>query len=168
MRCEFTLDGEGHTVGVSRRQQGFALHLDERTLAADIEPLGNGRFRLVLEGHTAELTLVTAGDLTFVHLEGQNWEVERRDPAQATAAGEGGAAGAVIAPMPGTVISVAVEPGQAVARGQALMVIESMKLETTMSADADAVVGEIHYQAGDTFPLKAALLSLEPVAPSDD
>jgi biotin carboxyl carrier protein len=55
-----------------------------------------------------------------------------------------------------------------VVRGQALMVIESMKLETTISADADAVVGEVHFKAGDTFPLKAALFSLEPAATSDD
>ncbi len=168
MRCEFTIAGVEQTVGVSRRQEGFAVHLDDRTLAADMESLGNGRYRVALDGRTAEVTLATAGDSTFVHLDGQCWEVERRDPAAAAAAGEGAAAGAVVAPMPGTVISVAVEPGQEVVRGQALMVIESMKLETTMSADADAVVGEVHYQAGDTFPLKAVLLSLEPAAGSDD
>ena len=167
MRCEFGIAGEARTVGVSRRQEGFALHLGERTISAAWEPLGNGRFRLALDGRTAELTLASSGDTTFVHLDGQTWEIERRDPAQAAAAGEGGGAGSVIAPMPGTVISVAVEPGEKVVRGQALMVIESMKLETTISADADAVVGEIHYQVGDTFPLKAALISLEPAAGDD-
>ncbi len=168
MRCEFTLAGVDQSVGVSRRQEGFALHLDERTLAADIEPLGQGRYRVAVDGRTAEVTLVRAGDSTFVHLDGQCWEIERRDPAAAAAAGEGGAAGALVAPMPGTVISLAVEPGQEVVRGQTLMVIESMKLETTMSADSDAKVGEIHYQAGDTFPLKATLISLEPTTGSDD
>jgi biotin carboxyl carrier protein len=49
-----------------------------------------------------------------------------------------------------------------VKRGQTLMVIESMKMETTIVAWRDGVVGAVHRPLGATFDRKAPLVSLEP------
>ena len=64
--------------------------------------------------------------------------------------------------MPGTVVRVQVAPGEAVKRGQTLMVIESMKMETAIVAWRDGVVGAVHRPLGATFDRKAPLVSLEP------
>ncbi|MBC7155867.1 MAG: acetyl-CoA carboxylase biotin carboxyl carrier protein subunit, partial [Rhodobacteraceae bacterium] len=79
-------------------------------------------------------------------------------------AGRAGAVGddRLLAPMPGVVVSVAVKPGDAVTEGQPLLVIESMKLETTLTAPRDGVVAEIPFAAGDSFGLKAVLAQLAP------
>ena len=72
-----------------------------------------------------------------------------------------GEAGQIGAPMPGRVVSVAVEAGQAVSRGDGLITIEAMKMETTVFAEADGKVGEIHVAPGDEVETKDLLLEIE-------
>ena len=65
------------------------------------------------------------------------------------------------APMPGTVIAVQVKPGESVTRGQTMMVIESMKLETAIVAWRDGVIKTLHVAPGQTFDRAAPLVTLE-------
>jgi len=66
-------------------------------------------------------------------------------PATQTAAGGGGA---IVAPMPGTILSVAVEVGTAVTKGQTLLVLEAMKMENEIQAPADGTVQELNVSQG--------------------
>ncbi len=70
-------------------------------------------------------------------------------------------AGGLTAPMPGKVIAVNVQAGARVKRGQALLVMEAMKMEHTIAAPADGKVKEVFYVVGDQVNDGAALLSLE-------
>jgi 3-methylcrotonyl-CoA carboxylase alpha subunit len=70
-------------------------------------------------------------------------------------------AGSLAAPMPGKVIKVMTEAGAKVAKGQALLILEAMKMEHTITAPADGVVKEIHYAAGEQVLEGAELISLE-------
>lgn len=56
--------------------------------------------------------------------------------------------GSLLAPMPGKVIRVDVEVGQAVTKGQTLVVVEAMKMEHSVKAPTDGTVGEVHIVAG--------------------
>jgi len=58
------------------------------------------------------------------------------------------ASGSLLAPMPGTVISVAAEPGQQVGAGQPVLVLEAMKMQHTVSAPHAGTVTEIPVQPG--------------------
>jgi acetyl-CoA/propionyl-CoA carboxylase biotin carboxyl carrier protein len=60
----------------------------------------------------------------------------------------GEATAAVVSPMQGTVLSVAVTPGAPVAAGDLVCVIEAMKMENELVAHRDGVVGEVHVAAG--------------------
>ncbi len=74
-------------------------------------------------------------------------------PAPAAPPGRGAAGqapGAVTAPLPGLVVAVKVEVGQAVAAGQVLMVLEAMKMENDITAPAAGVVKEILVEPGTT------------------
>ena len=65
-------------------------------------------------------------------------------------AGESGAEGGrLTAPMPGKVVSFAVQAGDSVTKGQPLAVMEAMKMEHTIAAPADGVVQELLYAPGD-------------------
>ena len=68
--------------------------------------------------------------------------------------------GRLTAPMPGKVLSFAVKPGDKVRRGQALAVMEAMKMEHTISAPADGTVGELLFAPGDQVTEGAELLKL--------
>ncbi|OGA42958.1 MAG: pyruvate carboxylase [Betaproteobacteria bacterium RIFCSPLOWO2_12_FULL_63_13] len=68
--------------------------------------------------------------------------------------------GHVGAPMPGTVVSVAVEPGQRVAKGDALVSLEAMKMETMLRAERDAEVREVYVKPGQSVAAKDLLIEL--------
>jgi 3-methylcrotonyl-CoA carboxylase alpha subunit len=73
------------------------------------------------------------------------------------AAAEGGR---LTAPMPGKVVSFAVKAGDKVSKGQALAVMEAMKMEHTIAAPADGTVAEVLYAPGDQVAEGAELLKL--------
>ena len=68
--------------------------------------------------------------------------------------------GRLTAPMPGKVVSFAVKAGDIVTKGQALAVMEAMKMEHTIAAPADGVVAELLYAPGDQVTEGAELLTL--------
>jgi pyruvate carboxylase len=70
----------------------------------------------------------------------------------------------VAAPMPGAIVSVAVQPGQHVSAGSTLLALEAMKMETHVTAERDAVVEAVHVAPGDRVQAKDLLVLLRPVA----
>jgi acetyl-CoA/propionyl-CoA carboxylase biotin carboxyl carrier protein len=75
-------------------------------------------------------------------------------------AGARAAGGSLDAPMPGTVIDVRVEPGAAVAAGETLVILESMKMELAIQAPADGVVADVFVATGDRVAQSAPLVAL--------
>jgi 3-methylcrotonyl-CoA carboxylase alpha subunit len=72
--------------------------------------------------------------------------------------------GRLTAPMPGKVVSFSVKAGDAVKKGQALAVMEAMKMEHTIAAPADGTVAELLFAPGDQVTEGAELLKLTTVA----
>ena len=54
-----------------------------------------------------------------------------------------------MAPMSGTVVAVLVKPGETVSKGAALLILEAMKMEHTITAPAAGTVSAVNYRAGD-------------------
>jgi 3-methylcrotonyl-CoA carboxylase alpha subunit len=67
----------------------------------------------------------------------------------------------LVAPMPGKVIQVSVKAGDIVKRGNALIVLEAMKMEHTILAPADGKIAKVLYQVGDLVEDGAELLTFE-------
>nr|WP_116308941.1 pyruvate carboxylase [Cupriavidus taiwanensis] len=93
--------------------------------------------------------------------------VEQRSTAQAAAARQGRAVAEpdnplhVAAPMPGSIVTVAVQPGQRVAAGTTLLALEAMKMETHIAADRDCEIAAVHVKAGDRVAAKDLLVELK-------
>jgi pyruvate carboxylase len=66
----------------------------------------------------------------------------------------------VAAPIPGLITSLAVNVGARVARGEKLLTLEAMKMQSTLYASADGTVEAVHAQVGDTVESKDLLLKL--------
>ncbi len=76
------------------------------------------------------------------------------------------AAPEITAPMPGKVLKLLVEEGDAVEAGQPLVVIEAMKMETTLSAESAAIVKRVRVAVGEMVDHGAVLIELGPPASS--
>jgi len=77
------------------------------------------------------------------------------------AAGGAASDGAILAPMPGKVISVDVTTGQTVTKGQKLLVLEAMKMEHALTAPFDGTVAELNAVAGAQVQVDALLVRVE-------
>ncbi len=71
--------------------------------------------------------------------------------------------GGLVAPMPGRVIAVLVEPGARVTAGTALLVMEAMKMEHTVTAPVNGTIAAIHHAAGDQVREGDELLTITPL-----
>ena len=67
----------------------------------------------------------------------------------------------LLAPMPGLLVSLMVAEGQEVKAGEQLAVIEAMKMENTLRAERDTVVGKIHVQPGTTVERDQAIIEFD-------
>ncbi|MEP0324085.1 biotin/lipoyl-containing protein, partial [Bauldia litoralis] len=61
-------------------------------------------------------------------------------------------------PMPGLVVSILVEPGQAVSAGAPLAVVEAMKMENILRAERNVVVASLHAAPGDVLAVDAVIM----------
>lgn len=124
---------------------------------------GDGGFVATLAGRTERLQAVADGDQVWVHWRGRAFALERLDPTRSVGAAGAEAAGSVHAPMPGVVVSLLVEAGQAVREGDALLVIESMKLQSTLCAAIDGRVAELPFAVGQSFQRGVVLARVHPM-----
>ena len=130
------------------------------------EPLGDGRVRIAgPEG--ARVAWATAeGRRVFVTLDGRDYVFDTGGGSSARrASAHEAASGEVTMPMPGLVISVAVAEGQAVKRGDALLVVEAMKMEHTLRAPRDGVVRRLAAANGQRVDAGKVLLEVESSSP---
>jgi biotin carboxyl carrier protein len=67
----------------------------------------------------------------------------------------------VVSPMPGTILNVLVEPGQSVRAGEALLILEAMKMENEIHAPRDGVVRKLHVSKGVEVQAGSLLLDIE-------
>jgi len=140
---------------------------DETTRAALHAPpaLGAGRRLLHLGGRVLELALAEVPDgIEVVSALGRS--VFACTPYLGGALGEQDAGGQLLAPMMGKVVAVKAAAGAAVAAGQTVIVLESMKMELHVSAPFDGSVASIRCAVGDMVERHQALAEVIPVAAS--
>jgi acetyl/propionyl-CoA carboxylase alpha subunit len=151
--------GAAHTVDVARHGGRATVTIDGRDYHGALRPAGDG-YELTLEDRTEPMWIVVDGDRIHLHAFGRAWTATLVDPVERSRGG-GASADVALAPMPGTVIAVAVAAGDAVAQGQRLVVIESMKMQSELVAERDGVVKAVFHAVGDTFDRGAPLVALE-------
>jgi len=101
----------------------------------------------------------TAGDW-WAFCEGEVYRSARRVEPRRTLRAAGSAASEVIAPMPATVVAVNVTPGGHVKKGDILVVLDAMKMEMPLRADADATVKAVRCKPGELVRADAVLIEL--------
>jgi biotin carboxyl carrier protein len=164
------LHGQGTPVAVEidwridrRGGTEFTLATSSEPLAGTLELDAAGEGLLRLPGRVVPFYAARAGSELHLWMEGETYrlrDVEAvRDRQHALPAGP--VAGEVTAPMPGTVLKRLVRPGEAVAARAPLVVLESMKMELTLSAPAAGRVVEVRCEEGELVDLGQVLVRLE-------
>jgi len=113
-----------------------------------VHHVGDGWIEFDTGGQLHRLHVLAAGDQVWV--QGPDGDVALTAVPRFPEAERGEAvAGALVAPMPGTVLAVHAAPGDTVAQGQLLMIVEAMKMEHRITAPAAGTVTEVRARPGD-------------------
>lgn len=154
--------GAEHALRVTTRGED-RFRVERNGLATDIRiRSSNGRSLLVdLDGHVLPAMVHSDRADIVVFFAGHSHAFVRTE--EAGHHGETAAGGdRLSAPMPGLVRIVSVEPGARVAKGDALVTMEAMKMELVLAAPRDGVVATVPVAVGDQVAEGALLLALEP------
>lgn len=119
------------------------------------------RLRLAVDGRTSGATVVEHGGDVTVFMDGAAFEFAMPDRLADEAEGDAGG-DKVVSPMPGLIRQVNAAAGQAVAKGDALIVVEAMKMEHTLRSPRDGVVESVFVAAGEQVVDGSVLLALVP------
>lgn len=85
---------------------------------------------------------------------------KRETPSEQSKPADGATGLKVAAPMPGSIISLAVKAGESVEEGDVLLVLEAMKMENEITAPRQGVIGTVHVSVGETVSSGEPLLEI--------
>ena len=121
--------------------------------AAQLNEAGQEVYTVEVEGKSYHVTVASGGDVSFIaELGAEPLSVAQAEPIVNAAP--------VNAPLSGTVIKVLVQPGQVVAEGEAIIILEAMKMETSISAPNAGTIVAIKVQGGDSCAVGDLLVTL--------
>lgn len=167
MTLHIAVEGRApHEVALTRSAGRSVVFIDGVACPATSVVEG-GATVIDIDGRRETVWCVSDRDTVFVHVFGRSWALVVSDPAEASMRA-GHASDAATASMPGTLVSLAVGPGDQVTHGQVVAVIESMKMHTEIAAPRDGVVDRVPVELGETFEQGAALVTLVPLPPDGD
>ena len=157
---EIAVGGGGGTAGPPT----YAVRLSSgREISVRGEPAGERRWLVDIDGTREPVSVVAQGERLTLFRSGRRSAFARHDPGAVSGGLE--MAGGLTAPMPGRIVSVLVEPGESVREGQAVLVLEAMKMEHTLTAPTDGTVEEVRFAPGDLVDEATELVVL--TAPPD-
>lgn len=146
VRVESESDGFARVTVTPAEGEG-----EERVFRARYVLLGGTRALLELDGRQTIVHVAAGDDAHHVSILGEHHAVvppEILEKRRKSGAGSADAGGHITPPMPGQVIKVMVQAGDVVAKGQAVVVIMAMKMETTLTAPYDGKVTEVRAVEG--------------------
>ncbi len=146
---------------------GWRLRLDDDELLAVPDAGDPQRFVLTRAGQAHTVYAVGAKDGVWVWHDGTARLVRERRAGTRSAGGES-EAGEVTPPMPGVVVRVLCEPGQSVKKGQDLVAISAMKMESVLKAPRAGTVAAVRAVVGEQVKPGDVLVEFEPEADAAD
>ena len=148
-RLDFDDNGEKTTYEVAHTAGGYRLENSERAIpVAGVVRGADGGLTAEIDGRRRSGAAIADGNRVTVFLDGARREILFEEPGAAAMSAEIGG-GRLTSPMPGTVVRVLVEAGQAVSKDEPLIVLEAMKMEHTIAAPADGTVDSLPFAVGD-------------------
>ena len=156
------------TLDLSSNGKTFILELDDKTIRAEVLHAdreapphgGNGKLNLLIDGKRVTAYVSSENTKRWVTVNGQTFVLTKSFGAR-----KGGhaphAAGELTAPMPGQVRAVNISEGDAVTKGQTLLVLEAMKMEIRIHAPRDGVVKKLFVKQGQTVEREQVLIEID-------
>jgi 3-methylcrotonyl-CoA carboxylase alpha subunit len=152
--------GTSYDVMLTYQASSWQMTMDGVTSDLALAARAGATLSIRLGAAAMHGTVRRDGELFHVFTGGRHFTLAYHDP-MAHAGEVEAAGGRLTAPMPGKVVAILAKAGQAVKKGEALVIMEAMKMEHTIGAPSDGIVEELLYGVGDQVADGAPLLAFK-------
>jgi biotin carboxyl carrier protein len=165
MNFDVEIDGLATRLEVERDGEHCRFRLGEQEERnAQLGAVEPGVYSVLLDGRSYEARAEPGDDCVWITIRGRRFRVTIRDPrcwSRTGARAPGQDRENVIASMPGKVVRVLVKPGESVAAGQGILVVEAMKMQNEMKTRRGGTVVTVAVREGETVVAGAILATIE-------
>ncbi|MGZ9709996.1 acetyl/propionyl/methylcrotonyl-CoA carboxylase subunit alpha [Glaciimonas sp. GNP009] len=158
-KLDFSTEQSEHALRIAYGKDQWLLSDDQTSAPLVLLTHADSDLVIRLADQTVRGTVVRENQLFHVFNAGTHTALTYVDPMSHEGFAEADA-GRLTAPMPGKIVAIHVKKGDIVAKGAALLVMEAMKMEHTISAPAGGVIEEILFEVGDQVADDTQLLTL--------
>jgi 3-methylcrotonyl-CoA carboxylase alpha subunit len=162
-RFELLIQDQQYAVGVEQLGRGstlrYLIHSEERAIRAQGKIVGQ-ELHAEIDGHRMRVSIGENKTTYTLYTQGIGIQFSLIEPDLGDE-DEGESAGALEAPMNGTIVDIVATLGATVKKGDTLLIMEAMKMEHTIRAPRDGQVVEFYYQIGDLVNGGAEMLNFE-------
>jgi len=156
---KFVFEGN-YEVDLTPTGKTYRATLGEKTLEVEILRAKDGKLDLLIDGKRCTAYVSSENAKRWVTVNGQTRVLTKPAGAKRRSSGHEHAS-ELAAPMPGQVRAVNVSEGDAVTKGQTLLVLEAMKMEIRIQARRDGIVMKLFVQQGQTVEREQVLIEIE-------
>ena len=172
MKYNVKIGDHEHWVEVLPDGSNWKILVDGEPAVIDAAEIAPGAYSFLTDGRSREVAVDRNGDQFRVRLGGATYEMtvmdevhaRTRRPERATASGPA----QLKAPMPGLVVALKAAVGDMVEVGQALVVMEAMKMQNELAAPGSGRVEKVHVVIGQSVESGQALVTLAAPAPAGE
>lgn len=164
MEMKICIDGEERALSVVREGTGYTVTMEGRTFNVGDVTLGEGTLAFLVDRRSVLAHVSNGTGETLLSIGGRNHRIVREELDTDLPGGTHGAGGdgRIEAPMPGNIVSVKVAEGDTVAAGDAVIVLESMKMQNEITAPIAGVVRRLGCSEGQQVSFGEILAVIEP------
>ena len=152
MNYEVAVDGKTHKLELARTEAGWHCTVDGEPVHIDAVLTRRNVISLIVDGVAYEVKREIAANEQYVWVRSDRFKTEVRDPrslrSRRAAAGTGEGPQKLVAPMPGKVVRLIANEGDAIEAGKGVLVVEAMKMQNELKATKSGTVQKILVSEG--------------------
>lgn len=163
MKVTFDFNSQPFTVDLSSTGKSFRAIVGDATAIVEIlrSDTEGGQLTFTIGDESVTAHVSSDNAKRWVTVNGQTFVLTKASGTRKSGGGHHHAAGELTAPMPGQVRAVNVSEGDAVTKGQTLLVLEAMKMEIRIQSPMDGTVKKLLVKQGQTVEREQALITVE-------
>ena len=155
---KITLDNT--TINFTPTGKSYRATIGDKTVEVEVLGTQDGKLDLLIDGERVTAYVSSDNAKRWVTFNGRTTLLTKQSGSRKGAGGHQHAAGELTAPMPGQVRAVNISEGDAVTKGQTLMILEAMKMEIRIQSPNDGTVKKLFVTQGDTVEREQMLAEI--------
>lgn len=150
---------DNNTIDITPTGKSYRATMEDKTVDVEILGAQDGQLNLLIDGERVTAHVSSDNAKRWVTINGQTVLLTKSSGTKRSG-GKHEHSGELTAPMPGQVRAVNVNEGDAVTKGQTLMVLEAMKMEMKIQAPSDGTVSKLFVKQNETVEREQILIEI--------